>query len=250
MRMSNNDLGEEKNKLSTSRVPLFDTVRGLAIVSMVAFHATYDAVILYGYDLAWFSNAIVQNAWRDSISWTFLILAGIMCSFSRDNLKRAARYLVIALLIWMATTIAAVDTPINFGIIYCMGSSVAIFAVIKPILDRIPTPIGFLLFAFLFLTTLDIPHGVYGVRYLAWLGFPDANFASGDYYPIVPYSFLLLAGSFVGRAIQRHLRESTSAVVFNVDIPLLRVIGKHPLEIYLIHQTLLLLLFDVWARFI
>lgn len=250
MLMSDNASNEEQNVRPTRRIPLFDTVRGLAIVSMVAFHATYDAVMLYGSDIEWFLNPLIQNVWRNSISWTFLLLAGIMCSYSRNNVKRAARYLLIALLIWIATSIAAVDIPISFGIIYCMGSSVALFAVLKPILDRIPTTIGFLLFAFLFLATLDIPHGVYGAHHLAWLGFPDANFESGDYYPIVPYSFLLLAGSYIGRTIRRHLRESSSVGFFNVDIPVLRVIGKHPLEIYLIHQPLLLLFFDVWFRFV
>lgn len=250
MHMSDNVFRDEQMNRPARRVPLFDTVRGLVILSMVAFHATYDAVILYGCDIEWFLNPLIQTVWRNSISWTFLLLAGIMCSYSRNNVKRAARYFLVALLIWIATSIAAVDIPISFGIIYCMGSSVALFAVLKPFLDRISSPIGFFLFTFLFLATLDKPHGVYGAHHLAWLGFPDANFESGDYYPIVPYSFLLLAGSFIGRSIRRHQRESSSANIFNVDIPVLRVIGKHPLGIYLIHQPLLLLFFDVWVRFI
>ena len=92
MHMSDNVFRDEQMNRPARRVPLFDTVRGLVILSMVAFHATYDAVILYGCDIEWFLNPLIQTVWRNSISWTFLLLAGIMCSYSRNNVKRAARY--------------------------------------------------------------------------------------------------------------------------------------------------------------
>ena len=194
MHMSDNVFRDEQMNRPARRVPLFDTVRGLVILSMVAFHATYDAVILYGCDIEWFLNPLIQTVWRNSISWTFLLLAGIMCSYSRNNVKRAARYFLVALLIWIATSIAAVDIPISFGIIYCMGSSVALFAVLKPFLDRISSPIGFFLFTFLFLATLDKPHGVYGAHHLAWIS--RCEFRIGRLLPYRPLLISPTCGKF------------------------------------------------------
>lgn len=77
--------GERK---PAERIVFFDTLRGLTILSMVAFHTTYDLAYLYGYDMPWFTSTLFQDIWRASISWTFLILAGWMTQHSRNNLKR------------------------------------------------------------------------------------------------------------------------------------------------------------------
>ncbi len=58
------------------RICLFDTLRGFTIISMVLFHAAYDATYLFGFDIPWFSDPVAQNIWRCSISWVFLLLAG------------------------------------------------------------------------------------------------------------------------------------------------------------------------------
>ena len=240
----------QTNGGSSRRIPFFDTIRGFTIVSMVLFHATYDATMLYGFRVDWFLNPIIQSVWRNSISWTFLLIAGVMCSFSRSNAKRALRYLVVALLIWLVTSIIAIDTPINFGIIFCMGSSVAIYAGTRSVLDRIPVPIGFGLCLLLFFLTMNVPAGTYTMRHVAWLGFPDKSFSSGDYYPLIPYSFLLLAGSYVGRSIKHTVDHNGTNSLLGLDIPCLRYIGQHPLSIYLIHQPLLIVLFELIVRFI
>ncbi len=217
---------------------------------MVAFHATYDAVTLYGFQIDWFLNPLIQNAWRNSISWTFLLIAGIMCSFSRNNVRRAARYLGVALLIWIATTVAAVDTPINYGIIFCMGASTALYVLVNPLLKRLPNAVGFAVFAIVFLATLQIPQSCYDVPHIAWLGFPDFTFSSGDYYPLIPYSFMFLAGSCLGAYLKRYIDGGHENKVLEIDLPVLRFIGKHPLSIYLIHQPLLIVLFDIYCQII
>ncbi len=104
------------------RVRLFDAVRGFSVVSMVLFHLCYDLVFIEGVDVAWFAPPL-QDVWRASISWTFLLVSGWMCSFSHDNLTRSLRYLAVALVIFAATSLAAVDDPISFGIIFCIGAA-------------------------------------------------------------------------------------------------------------------------------
>lgn len=116
------DRHEDGKPGSRKRLHALDELRGAAVLSMVAFHAAYDLVYLYGVDMPLFTTGWIQELWRVSISWTFLALAGWMTSLSRSNLRRGCQYAAVAVAIWIATSWAAVDTPISFGIIYCMAA--------------------------------------------------------------------------------------------------------------------------------
>ena len=100
------------------RITIFDTIRGFTMLSMAGFHACYDLAYLYGWDMPWFTETVFQDIWRASISWVFLFIAGWMCTFSRNNVKRALKYAAAALIVWIATTLVSVDDSVNFGIIY------------------------------------------------------------------------------------------------------------------------------------
>ena len=91
------------------RITVFDTIRGFTMLSMAGFHACYDLAYLYGWKMPWFTQTIFQDIWRASISWVFLFIAGWMCTLSRNNIKRAAKYAVAALIVWIATTLVSVD---------------------------------------------------------------------------------------------------------------------------------------------
>lgn len=87
------------------RITIFDTVRGFTMISMAGFHACYDLAYLYDWDMTWFTQTVFQDIWRASISWVFLFIAGWMCTLSRNNAKRAAKYAAAALVVWIATTL-------------------------------------------------------------------------------------------------------------------------------------------------
>lgn len=91
------------------RITIFDTVRGFTMISMAGFHACYDLAYLYDWDMPWFTQTVFQDIWRASISWVFLFIAGWMCTLSRNNAKRAAKYAAAALVVWIATTLVSVD---------------------------------------------------------------------------------------------------------------------------------------------
>lgn len=178
------------------RITIFDTVRGFTMISMAGFHACYDLAYLYGWDMPWFTQTVFQDIWRASISWVFLFIAGWMCTLSRNNIKRAAKYALAALVVWLATTLVSVDDSVNFGIIYCMAACTGIVALTNPVLKKISARWGVSLCLVLFALTWSIPKTTYPVPYLAWLGFPSPGFISGDYYPIIPFIFMYLAGYF------------------------------------------------------
>lgn len=241
------------NRVAHTRIAGFDTLRGFAVVSMVAFHLCYDLYYLRGLDIAWFEPPL-RDIWRASISWTFLLLAGCMCSRSRSNLKRAGKYLGVALVVWLATTCAAVDTPISYGIIYCMGASTLVAWALgrAHALPRRPASsiAGAVMFATMFLCTLNVstgklgigaaeialPHELYGSGMLDWLGFPSPDFASGDYYPPLPYTLLFLSGTCLGRLMAA---TRTPKMLVSLRCRPLEWVGRHALPIYLLHQPLL-----------
>lgn len=262
---------------SSQRVRGYDILRGFSVISMVAFHACYDIVYLWDVRLGWFRSPL-QDVWRASISWCFLLIAGIMCSYSRNNLKRALKYLFVAALIWIATTMIAVDTPISYGIIYCMGfSSLLAWALEKlfhrnrdacateldGLASRTPngsrsnqlTIVTITLFL-AFLLALEVPQGrlglgvfsgpyitlpkcLYTTEMLNWLGFPGPSFASGDYYPPIPYSLLFLVGSTLGLYMKR---QGVPSILNKMRCAPLEWIGRHALEIYVVHQPIVLAL--------
>lgn len=232
--------------LSTSkcsdRVCLFDIIRGFTIVSMVAFHATYDLVYLYGIQIPWFTMGAAQELWRISISWVFLALAGWMTSFSHNNVRRACLYSAAALIIWIATTIVAVDTPISFGILFCMAGSTWVWGLLertalkalehRPFVFSTSLILAFLIF-------YRVPRHIYQVSGFAWLGFPSAGFSSGDYYPLIPFSFLYLAFSVLGNAWKQQ-GHTYPEWTYRNWCPVLSFIGTKSLPIYLLHQVAIL----------
>lgn len=234
------------------RLAAFDVLRGLAVVSMVLFHLCYDLRFIYGHELAFFRPPL-QDLWRASISWTFLLVAGCMCSFSRDGLRRALRYLAVAAVVFVATTVAAVDVPISFGIIFCMGAS----TLVDHALDRLSlAPRGWWaasVLLVLFLVLREVPQGYVGLRdlglalplprqlyatpYLSFLGLPGPRFSSGDYYPLVPYTLMFLVGASLGRQLSG---TGWPAWFARLSCPPLELVGRHALPIYLLHQPLIM----------
>ena len=232
------------------RIGIFDAVRGFSVISMVLFHLCYDLRFIVGADLPWFAPPL-QDVWRCSISWAFLFIAGCMCPLSRSNLRRAAQYGAVALAIWLVTTVVAVDTPISFGIIYCMAACTLVAWALGRLglLPRGPLASALLLVGFLALQGLsdgavglgplsvELPQELYATPWLSWLGLPDAGFASGDYYPLLPYLLLYLAGAAMGAQWER---RGYPAWARAAHVAPLNFVGRHALAVYVIHQPVIL----------
>lgn len=237
---------------SSGRIGVFDVVRGLSVVSMVLFHLCYDLRFLAGISLPWFAPPL-QDAWRASISWTFLFVAGCMCALSRSNLRRGLQYAGVACAIWAATSLAAVDTPISFGIVYCMAACTLVAWALGAVgvLPRGPAAAVALVAAFLALLPLpdgtvgigaasvEVPRALYDAGWLSWLGLPGPAFSSGDYYPLLPYLTLYLAGAALGRT---WAERGYPAWACDARAGALSFVGKHALAVYVIHQPVLLAL--------
>lgn len=239
------------------RLRFFDALRGFSVVSMVCFHACYDLYYLKGLPLHFFEPPIIE-IWRASISWTFLVVAGMMCSLSRNNLKRGLQYGGLAAAIYVVTALARVDVPISFGIIYCMAFSTVFAWIMQKVgVFRGANLAKAAVLLVAFLLCLHVPYGyvgfgawnmalprqLYSTEWLSWLGFPGPTFASGDYYTPLPFTLLYLAGAHVAAYAIDH--GGFPAWCRERGLRPLEFVGQHPLAIYVLHQPLLLVLFGL-----
>ena len=128
-----------------------------------------------------------------------------------------------------------------------------LLVLLKPLLEHIPSVLGFLGNAVLFFLTRDVNAGYWGTEafrlgevpkswYQGWistfLGFPPEDFFSGDYFSLVPWMFLYLSGYFLYDIV---IEKKSFQKLMEVRIKPLEWIGRRSLLIYLLHQPVVLL---------
>ena len=152
----------------------------------------------------------------------------------------------------LVTCILMPENRILFGILTCIGSCMLLMIPLEKFLRRIPAGIGaaasFLLFGLLrncgkgslgfeSLILCALPNWLYRNHFTAYLGFPHRSFFSTDYFPLIPWVFLFITGFY--------LFQITSEKGFNErlfahgQVPLLNLIGRNSLLVYLLHQPVL-----------
>ena len=87
--------------------------------------------------------------------------------------------------------------------------------------------------------SVGLPRGLYGGEGLAWLGLPGPSFSSGDYYPLLPYLMVYLAGTAMGSS---WAARGYPGWARRASVPALTFLGRHALAAYVIHQPVLLAL--------
>lgn len=236
------------------RYDLIDTVRGIAIISMVIFHFCYDVFMVYGRDPSWYSQPAV-HIWQQSICWTFILVSGFVWQWGRSgNLKRGIMLNVWGLVISGVTVLAMPAEAVWFGILNCIGCAVLLMIPMEPVLRRIPAAIGLVAAFALFVMfkdvqlgylgvpgvfRLELPDWLYDCRVLTPFGFPFPGFRSSDYFPILPWLFLYIGGYFLNRIVMA-IRPLES--VARHGLAPLSMVGRYSIWIYLIHQPVCMLI--------
>jgi uncharacterized membrane protein len=168
------------------RIAWIDGLRGLTILSMIGYHALWDAVHRYGFACPWFDGAGAY-LWQQSICWTFILLSGLCWRFSRAPLKRGLQVFAMGLVVSMATWFFARDSFILFGVLTFIGSAMLLMIPLDKGLKHLPAAAGLGLSALGFFLTRDVSRGALGFEALklgnlpaflysntatAFLGFP------------------------------------------------------------------------------
>lgn len=229
------------------RILLLDELRGLAVLCMVFYHAFY---LLYAFFQLEWARVLYKffTPAQPFFAGLFILIAGVSCHLTRSNARRGLKVLAVALGITLVTAVVmpriGMDgAEIYFGILHFMAISMLLFALLRPLFEKIPPTLGFLLALALFVAFYSLPQGrvgigafsvavpqsVYSTNYFFWLGLPKPGFTSADYFPLVPHFFLFLCGTYLGSA-------TAQAWMYRSHCKPLAFFGRHSLVIYVAHQ--------------
>lgn len=216
-----------------SRIWEIDFFRGIAIMLMVIFHIVFDLSDLYNFPYA-YDRGIFYFVGK-AAAILFMLIAGISCSFSRNNIKRGIKVFALAMAITLATYLFMRDLTIKFGILHFLGICMILYPLLKK-MNRNWLLIG---------GTLSIAAGNYMSKavmpfdFLFPIGLTSSNFTSGDYYPIFPWIGMFMFGIVAGKILyskKKSLFKSQAP-----DNPVM-FMGRHSLLIYIVHQPIILLI--------
>lgn len=229
--------------MKRDRIKILDLWRTIAIVLMVIFHFLYDLAMF-----DFLTYAQVRGFWGDLLSGTsaglFMIASGVSAHFSRSNLRRGFRLLIIAMALTVVTTIAQMQ--VRFGILHFLSICMMLYGAAgeRKILLKPVTPI---VCAVLFFPLKYVTDNTFVSTGLLFpFGFRNSGFYSSDYYPLLPWGLLFIIGIYLGSVIKCN-REKP---ILNKRFPAaLTFPGRHSLAIYIIHQPVLLAIVYLLSKF-
>ena len=222
-----------------SRIEGIDTLRGLAIVAMIAYHFTFD-LRYFGVVRADFENDPYWLGARAAIVSSFLLLVGVSLVLAREcnvpTARFARRVALIALCALAATIGSYVVFPerfIYFGILHC----IAVASVLaRPLAGRpaLALPLGVTAIA----AGLVLSHPFFDTRATSWIGFNTVKPATEDFVPLFPWLGVVLLGIALGNGLVR--RDFAPVALLARAPKALRWLGRHSLVVYMLHQPMLL----------
>ncbi len=222
------------------RIWELDAFRGLCILAMVVIHLIYDLVELLGL-VSWDYPPVVVfvQSWGGVL---FLLLSGICVTLGSRCIRRGVSVFLCGMLCTLVTWgmyrlgFADGSILIYFGVLHCLGTCMILW----PLFRRLPpwalATLG------LALAVIGFVLRVFGTGcfWTVPLGLTPADFASSDYFPLLPNLGFFLLGAFLGKTL--YAAKTTRFPNVNPQIWGIRFLsacGRQSLLIYLLHQPIL-----------
>lgn len=228
------------------RINFIDFFRGVTVISMIAFHAVWDIVYVFGLKLDWYDD-MAGTLWQQSICQSFILLSGLCTRLGKNTAKRGAVVFAAGLVVTAVSLMLDKQEHIIFGILTFLGSAMLFTAVFSPLLKKIQPHFGCTVSYVLFWLTFSVHHGYLGTKkmgitlpdflycnYLStFFGFMKKGFYSADYFAFLPWIFLFLTGFFAFDVIGgRKTLEKLPDVYFAP----VNTVGRYALVVYMLHQ--------------
>ena len=216
------------------RIRFLDALRGGAVAAMVCYHLWVDF-----YTQGLIGRAWLYNPWLDAlqkvIACTFIVLCGVSCRFSRNNLRRGLEILAAAGVVTLVSWLFSPELIIVYGVLHFLATAVLLYALAGKLAEKLPVfvlPVLCLAGAVL---TWRIPQQVWDVNGLWIFGFRNETFRSADYFPLLPNLFIFLFGTWLGGFLAARRGPER---LYRLSCPPLELLGRLAIWIYLIHQPL------------
>ena len=216
------------------RIELIDALRGLSLYVMVVHHFCYDLVVFCGAPWWVFSNP-VWSVIHYLCAGTFILLAGVSSNFSHSNVRRGLKAFAIALVISAVTCF--MDMTIVFGVLHMLGTCMILYGLSESFWRSLPPWVIPVLCIPVIILTGRCADGVpTAVPHLWVFGFVTPDFSSSDYFPLLPWLFVFLLGTWAGKYIRE---RRLPGWFYGVRAPHLAAVGRQSLLIYVLHQPVL-----------
>ncbi|MBN2067013.1 MAG: DUF1624 domain-containing protein [Candidatus Diapherotrites archaeon] len=225
-----------------------DFLRGLAVISMIAYHTLFDLNYFAGYSFPIHSDSLFL--FRSFAPVAFLLIVGLCLSISysrarsekgkaglfKKYLFRGLKTFALGLAITAITWLVFPQEFIIFGVLHFIGIAIIL---VFPLLGKkrlsLLLGISFILLG-LWLQTFHVSS-----HWLLWLGLVPEGFYTFDYFPLLPWLGVVLLGIFFGRALypsaERDFRIPDLSG--NRFIAFFSFLGRKSLLIYFLHQPVL-----------
>ncbi len=233
----NVDMSVQQNKPKKERIEILDALRGFAVVLMVCHHFLYDLVVFLDAPEWLFSNKAFDIL-QPFFAGVFIALCGVSSNFSRSNIKRGIITLGFALGVTAVTIY--LEMPIIFGVLHLLACCMLFYGITHRLLEKINGIFLLIICVALVIISAYCVNNIPVQSDKLWiLGFAAEDFVSYDYFPLLPWLFVFLSGTVIGRYIAA---DKFPRWFYKVKIPVLSFIGRHALVIYIVHQPLLYLI--------
>jgi uncharacterized membrane protein len=217
-----------------SRLILPDLLRTIAILFMVIYHIVFDLTVFWGWDVG-----IYERGWwfiARSAAALFLLTSGLTDAIPRKH-RDLRRFLILAgcaVLISIATIPLGHDVFIKFGILHLMAVASLLIILFRKLPSLLVSTIGIVII----LTGFTIGTPSTSLPWLFPFGWITPEFASLDYFPLIPWFGWILLGRGVATSLltwiptsYHHSTRVTTIILFP---------GRHSLLLYMIHQPIII----------
>ncbi len=222
--------------MSSRRIELLDAARGFCIILMILHHMAFDLVNLLNAPRWLFYSPLIITL-QYIFAGAFILISGISSRFSRSNVRRGGKVIAAALVITLVTWFFGYT--VKFGILHFLGFSMVFYGLSSGLWDKIKGAAAPLLYSSLIFVSAYVLNLMNPVKidWLWFLGLYTRDFYSADYFPVFPWIFVFLLGTWLGGLIKEGKMPSW---FYTVKPPVLPQIGRKSLIIYMVHQPVLL----------
>lgn len=239
----------QEEKPARRRIHLMDEARGFAVFCMIFYHAFYTMAFMYG--LPWGETLLFFfKPAEPFFAALFIFISGISSDLSHSNLVRGLKLLGVALGVTLVTAVVVPDEIIVFGVLHMLAVCMILFGLAKPFFQKLPVWPSLAVLSFLLLLTWNLSNGFLGIppfsvtvpqsltsiKELYPFGFTDGTLFSADYFPLLPWLFVFLGGTFLGRFAAA---GQFPAFTYKSRVPFFSWMGRHALILYIVHQPVI-----------